>query len=150
MKFTESVGVSKRFHEKDKDLVISRFGLAVRQIKKNVIINLTTLETVDSTLTDGGIESVTDFSLTLSKNMHYTGKLTLYKALFFSEKDAVAGTQYENNWKATDVNWENIIAASVSKIVTVNLYFQLLYDKEIVDKVRIKETVGIGLVYNML
>ncbi len=106
--------------------------------------------TEDSTLTDGGIESVTDVSLTLNHQMQYTGKLTLYKAFFFSGKDEVKGTPFEDDWKAVDINWENIIAASLSKIITVNFYTQLLYDKEVSKKGRFKETLGIGFVFKMI
>ncbi len=81
--------------------------------------------------------------------MTFTGKLTLYKAFFFSGSDAVAGLETENDWKKIDVNWENIISAQVSKVITVNLYTQLLYDKEISKRGRFKETVAIGFVYKM-
>ena len=60
------------------------------------------------------------------------------------------GTEFEDVWKAIDVNWENIISASLSKIITVNLYTQLLYDKEVSRKSRIKETLAIGFVFKML
>jgi len=150
-KLTESAGVTHRFYEKENDLITSRLGLALRQIfKRQVIIDSVLLTTEDSTLTDGGIESVTDVSLTLNHNMQYTGKLTLYKAFFFSGKDDVQGTPFEDDWKAVDVNWENIIAASLSKIITVNFYTQLLYDKEVSKKGRFKETLGIGFVFKMI
>ncbi|MBN2226551.1 MAG: hypothetical protein JW763_04240 [candidate division Zixibacteria bacterium] len=150
-KLTESAGIARRFYEKENDLITSRLGLALRQIiKRDVIIDSVNIITEDSTLTDGGIESVTDVSLTLNHQMQYTGKLTLYKAFFFSGKDDVAGTPFEDDWKAIDVNWENIIAASLSKIITVNFYTQLLYDKQVSKKGRLKETLGIGFVFKMI
>jgi len=150
MKLTESAGVSRRFYEKDKDNVTSRLGLALRQIfKTNVDTLVASLPTVDSTLTDGGIESVTDVNLTLRDNLKYTGKLTLYKAFFFSKSDEVKGTPYEDDWKAIDINWENMISAAITKIITVNFYTQLLYDKEVSKKGRFKETLGIGFVFRM-
>ena len=150
-KLTESAGIARRFYEKENDLITSRLGLALRQIiKREVIIDSVNILTEDSTLTDGGIESVTDVSLTLNHQMQYTGKLTLYKAFFFSGKDEVKGTPFEDDWKAVDINWENIIAASLSKIITVNFYTQLLYDKEVSKKGRFKETLGIGFVFKMI
>ena len=106
--------------------------------------------TEDSTLIDGGIESVTDVSLHMRDNLTYTGKLTLYKAFYFSEKDKVKGTVAEDYWKAIDVNWENIVTASITKLISVNFYTQFLYDKEVSKKGRIKETLGIGLVYKLM
>lgn len=150
IKFTESVGVAKKLYtDGDKNEIISRLGIAFRQIMKNVIIDSLTLATTDSTLTDGGIESVTDVKLSFGENLQYTGKLTLYKALFFSEKDKVAGTEYVDYWKAVDVNWENIVTASITKIISVNFYTQVLYDKEVSKKGRFKETLGIGFVFKM-
>ncbi len=150
IKLTESAGIARKLYERDKDQIISRLGFAIREMFKNVITDDTLLTTTDSTLTDGGFESVTDAKLTLHKNIQYTGKLTLYKALFFSEKDRVAGTEYEDYWKAVDVNWENILTASITKIISVNFYLQLLYDKEVVDRGRLKETLGVGLVIKMI
>lgn len=150
IRLTESAGISRRFYEKDNDHITSRLGLGLRQTFKTVIIDSTYFTTTDSTLTDGGLESVTDINITLNEKLSYTGKLTLYKALYFSKKDEVKGTVYKDDWKAVDVNWENIVSASLSKIVTVNLYTQLLYDKEVSRKGRFKETLAIGFVFKMI
>jgi hypothetical protein len=150
IKLTESAGISRRFYKKGDDLLSSRIGLALRQIIKTNIDTLDALlPTVDSTLTDGGIESVTDLNLTLRENLQYTAKLTLFKAFFYSKSDQVKGTPSENYWKAIDVNWENIVTAAITKIITVNFYTQLLYDKEVSKKGRFKETLGIGFVFRM-
>lgn len=153
MRLTESVGIAHKFHERDKDFITSRLGIALRQTFKSVAFynqDSTEILTADTTLTDGGFEWVTDIVLTLSERLHYTGKLTAYKAVFFSKKDQVEGTPYEDDWKAIDINWENIFAASISKIITVNLYAQLLYDKQVSKKGRFKETLGIGFVFKLI
>ncbi|HUV30726.1 MAG TPA: DUF3078 domain-containing protein [Acidobacteriota bacterium] len=149
LKLTESAGLTRKFYERETDQVISRLGFALRQIFKNVIIDTTALSTTDSTLTDGGIESVTDVTYTLSERLRYTGKLTLYRAFFFSGKDEVAGTAFEDDWKAIDVNWENIVNASITRILTVNFYTQFLYDKQVTRKGRLKQTLGIGFVLKL-
>ena len=153
MKFTESAGISKLLYKKDKESLTSRLGLGLRQIYKNSVVDTsgTLMYAVfDTTLTDGGLESVTDAVFKLSERMTYTGKLTMYKAFFFSESDAVKGLESEDYWKAVDVNWENIISAQVSKIITVNLYTQLLYDKEISKKGRFKETIAVGFIFKLI
>ena len=48
------------------------------------------------------------------------------------------------------MNWENILAAKVSEYVTVNLYLQFLYDEEIVDEFRMKQTLSLGLTYKFI
>ncbi|MCK4461928.1 MAG: DUF3078 domain-containing protein [candidate division Zixibacteria bacterium] len=150
LRLTESVGIARKFYERENDHITSRLGLALRQTMKSVIIDSLVMTLEDSTLTDGGLESVTDVVLALSEKLHYTGKLTVYKAFFFSERDKVKGTPFEDDWKAIDVNWENIISASISKIITVNFYTQLLYDKEVSKKGRFKQTLGIGFVFKMI
>ena len=150
LKLTESVGVARKFYERDEDFITSRLGLGLRQIFVSGIVNDTTLATETETLTDGGFESVTDATITFDEDLRYTSKLTLFRAVFFSESDAVKGTPAEDYWKAIDVNWENIISASITKIVTVNLYTQLLYDKEVSKKGRFKETLAIGFVFKMI
>ncbi len=149
MRLTESVGVAKKLYSKDKDFVSSRLGLGIRQLFTKHFID-TLFNTETETSTDAGIESVTDVELAFHDNLKYTSKLTLFKDFYYSEEDAVKGTFREDYWKAIDVNWENIISASITKIITVNLYTQLLYDKEVSLKGRWKETLAIGFVFKMI
>jgi hypothetical protein len=158
LKLTESIGFSRTIHKKDDDQLISRMGFGFRQFFKTEIDSTESapgsgiyesFSEINSTQTDSGIESVTDATFKLHKNIQFTGKLTLFKALFSSNSDDLAGTEAEDYWKAVDVNWENIIAAQVAKLITVNLYTQLLYDKEVSVKGRLKETVAVGFVFKM-
>jgi len=149
MKLTESAGIARMFYHKDKDQIVSRLGLALRQIVTEAIVD-EYLSTERATATDGGIESVTDANLSLSDRLKYTGKLTLYKALFFSDKDDFAGTEFEDDWQAIDVNWENIVNVRITKVITVNFYTQFLYDKQVTRKGRLKQTLGVGLVFQLI
>ncbi|MGB5107201.1 MAG: DUF3078 domain-containing protein [Candidatus Zixiibacteriota bacterium] len=148
-KLTYSGGIARVFYRKEKGELTSRLGMALRQLMHNDIVNLETLETKSSTDTDGGIESVTDAQFELSKRVQYIGKLSMFKGLFSSISDDVEGTEFEGFWKAVDVNFENTLKVSVSKIMTVILYNQFLYDKEITKKGRIKQTMGVGLTFTM-
>jgi hypothetical protein len=148
-KITESVGAARQFYKKEKDELLSRLGFAFRQIITEMVIDTLNEETETETTSDGGIESVTDLKLTLSETLSYTSKLSLYKALFFSESDEVEGTPVEDYWKAIDVNWENRLSAAVSKYITVSLYTQLLYDKQIDRRGRLKETLSLGITYKL-
>lgn len=147
MKLTESVGMAKQFYKQDNQHLTSRLGLALRQILTKQIIGAA-IST--RTTTDGGMESVTDVVKTFNERLQYTGKLTLYKAFFFSESDKTDTTAQAGFWKTVDINWENIFSASITRLITVNLYTQLLYDKEISKRGRFKETLGIGFVFRMI
>jgi hypothetical protein len=147
---TESAGISRVFYAEEKDEVISRLGFSVRQNINKVIVD-TLLEDLEyETSTDGGIESVTDVHYVLSEKLNYIGKLTLFKAFFFSKKDEFEGTPQQNYWKAVDVNFENTVSASISKYVTVSLYAQLIYDKQVDLRGRFKETLALGVTYKFL
>ncbi len=143
-KFTESGGVVRVFINRTNVLELSsRFGFAFRQIMSNQIIDTVAEGTHWHTTNDGGLESVTDFKAQLAAKLTYTSKLSLYKALFFSESDKVA----TNDWKTVDANWEHFLTASITKVVQTVLYVQVLYDKEIDDGARFKQTLGLGLAY---
>jgi hypothetical protein len=149
LRLTESAGIARKFYKKDKDELLSRLGFAFRQTITKVVVDTLLEETETETTNDGGLESVTDLNYALSQTLRVTSKLTLYKALFFSEADEVKGTEAEDYWKTIDVNWENKLAAAVSKYVTVSLYMQLLYDKQITKRGRLKETLSLGITYTL-
>ncbi len=148
LRLTESAGASRKFIGSEQTELLSRLGFAFRQTMTKYVID-TEGNTDSETTNDGGVESVTDLTMTVSDQLKYTSKLTLYKAFFFSESDEVEGTEAEDYWKAVDINWENKVSASVAKYVTVSLYVQLLYDKQIDLKGRFKQTLALGLTYKL-
>lgn len=147
---TESAGIAKTLLKKEKDEIMTRLGMA---IKHNIVRSLVdpgnSDETISSTSTDGGLEWNTDVKMVLAENLSYVGKLTAYKAFFFSKKDDFVGSEEEDYWKAIDINWENSITAQVTKYIQVTFYTQLLYDKQISTKGRLKETLALGATYKM-
>lgn len=150
MLLTESAGIARQLLKKEKNDIMTRLGLAFKQnIDRNIDDpdNPETAKTVSST--DGGLEWNTDVKMVLAENLGYIGKLTAYKAFFFSKKDDFKGTEEEDYWKAIDINWENSIAAQITKFVQVTFYTQLLYDKQISKKGRLKETLALGVTYKM-
>lgn len=146
-KITESFGALRVFVNDEKKLTLkSRVGLALRQILFTRITDTAAGLTERSTTNDGGLESVTDLDAKLNHKVKYISKLSLYKALFFSQSD-VALNDY---WKAIDVNWEHIITAQLAKSLQMTMYVQFVYDKETDKGVRIKQTMGLGFVLKVL
>lgn len=150
MKLTESAGFTQMFFEQDKDFLVTRLGVALKQTITKFISDTATLATSSLTSGEAGFESVSEIEKQIHPNIRYLGKLSLFKALTFTDKDDVKGTPEENNWKAVDVNFENRFVASVTKIIAVNLYLQMLYDKEISRKTRLKETLALGIVFKLI
>jgi hypothetical protein len=147
---TESAGIAKSLYARDKNQLITRLGFALKEnITRNVTDTLAKT-TKSQTTTDGGIQSVTDTQLNLAKNLSYIGRLSLFKALFFSKANELKGTPQANYWKVVTVNFESTLSAGVSKYMTVLFYTQFLYDKTITLRGRFKQTLGLGLTYKML
>lgn len=145
----ESAGISRQFYKTEKSEISSRLGPYLRQIITEDIVDTTLRRTEINSTNDGGIKLVTDVTLALSDRVSYTSQLTLHKPLSFSESGKLKGTPLEDYWKEVDVNWENTVSASIVRYVTVSLYIQLLYDKEIAKKGRFKETLSLGLTYKL-
>jgi hypothetical protein len=157
LKFTESFGAARSFFkEKDRELTV-RLGAAFRQLG-NRGIRVVTVDslgnilssTIDMNTNDGGLEFVTDYKTPLgSDKITYTSKLTVYKAVFNSKKDELAGLPNQDYWKQPDAGWENTLNANISKYLMVNLYLQMLYDKEVDLRARFKQTLSLGLTYSL-
>jgi hypothetical protein len=146
---TESFGLARQILKKEKNDILTRLGFAFRENINRDFLPKDSNQTKTETATDGGAESVTDIKLVLSDKLGYIGKLSLYKAFFYSKKDDFKGTPEEDFWKAVDINWENSLTASISKYIQVIFYTQWLYDKQISKHGRLKQTLSLGLTYKL-
>ncbi len=145
----ESAGFARVFIKTEKRELTSRVGFGIRQhINRDVMIAEDDYET--QTTNDGGLEWVTELRTPLAnERISYYTKLTVFNAVYYSEAEELEGTPQEDYWKAPDIDWEHIFTANITEHLMVNLYFQLLYDKEIDLKGRHKETLSVGFTYNL-
>ncbi len=149
--FTESFGVAKVLIKEEKREWTARLGTGFRQHLDWAVLDTLTNQRETETTNDGGIIFVTDFTTPLAQErMTYTSKFTIFKALFYSEADKLTGLPNENYWQYPDINWENIFTANITNYVMVNLYVQLLFDKEIDPGVRFKQTLSLGLTLKLI
>ncbi len=145
---TETFGVARMFLKEENKELSARFGAAFKQYFDGY---------ADESTNDGGIEFVSEFKSILAKTaINYNTKFILYKALFYSESDAVEGTSWEDDWKAVRLDWEHILSASITKLINLNLYFQMIYNRtnydvagESIDELQFKQTLGLGLTYKL-
>jgi hypothetical protein len=149
--FTESFGIAKVIIKENKREWSVRFGAGLRQhLNRDVMDTLISIRETQIT-NDGGLILVTDFTTHLAQErITFTSKLSVFKALFYSESDPLVGLPNKNYWKYPDVNWENILTASITEFLMVNLYVQFLYDKEIDTGMRFKETLSLGLTFKLI
>lgn len=145
MLFTESAGVTRNFIENGNEVLSSRLGFAVREnLNRDVLLSDGSGDRENVTTIDGGVESLTEYKNVFAPtNVAFNSKLRIYQALFNSKSDDY---QHEE-WKSPDLNWENTLSLKVWKTISLNLYFQLLYEKEQIAELQFKETMGVGFSY---
>ncbi|HTW92978.1 MAG TPA: DUF3078 domain-containing protein [bacterium] len=154
MDLNEGLGLARQIVKHDKTELVSRLGFGLKQKFDRQALVVDTFGLVadreNRSSNYGGITFATDFTTPLAQEkILYTSKLTLFQALFYSEASMHTGSTADY-WKALDVGWENVFAVSVTKVLMVNLDAQLLYDKEIDTKVRLKETLALGLTCKLI
>ncbi len=82
-----------------------------------------------------GIQSTSSWTLKLGQLLVYNARLRMFST--FEHIDVV------------DVIWDNVWTAQVAKYVAVNLTVNLLYDKDVSKRTQIKQSLAIGLTYNL-
>lgn len=145
MLFTETAGIIRSFIDEENRLFTTRLGAAFREkIDRDVMISLTEKET--QTTVDGGLEMVSEYKqkIQMPLQMDFRSRLQLYQALFNSKSD-----ELNEDWKSTDMVWENVLTTKLFGLVSANLIFELRYDKEQVAELQWKEMLGLGLSYTL-
>ena len=145
---TESFGLARAIFKSEKKELIVRTGVALKQSIDRDFINEETSEKNTDITNEGGLELVADLTTrTSDERISYKSKLSVFEALF-KKDDSEEGE--ENYWRYPDINWENTLTAGITKYLTLDLYVQLLYDREIGEKPRYRQTMGLGLTYKFL
>ena len=145
--FTESVGVARSLIEEEQRKWTVRLGGAVRQHLDRDVLDTDTGERESVIASDGGVEFVTEFRTPLAgDSITFTSRLGAFQAVFNSEEEE---TPDADDWKTLDVDWENMLSANITSHLVVDLYLELLYDKEISQHIRYKQTVSLGLTFKL-
>lgn len=142
LQITEGFGVSRTIRQTKLLSLQTRLGGAFRQqFERNEFIQSTKM--VDRITNDGGFEMVTELNATNKENWYtLTSKFLIYEALFSSTN--VEPGMIEK-WRWPDINWENTLTINLTKYIMLNVYAQLMYDKEIDDLARFKSVTGLGI-----
>ena len=146
MLFTETAGVIRSFIDEENRLFTTRLGAAFREnIDREVIIDAAGTQETQTTV-DGGLEMVSEYKqkVMMPLEMNILSRLQLYQAIFNSKSD-----ELNEDWKSTDMVWENTLSTKLFGLVSANLIFELRYDKEQVADLQWKEMLGLGLSYSL-
>jgi len=148
MKFTESIGISKVLSKTEDRYWLVRFGVAARQTIDRNVFDIATEERNTETQHDEGLMLDTDYRVPFAGGkLIYSGKLNVYQALANSESENIAGQVNADYWKSPDVRWEQNLSVGITGYLSMKLYLDWRYDKDIHLAGRLKQTLGLALVY---
>jgi len=146
---TESAGIARMLLKEEKRELSVRLGGALKQHIDRDVRTGDGEATETVTTKDAGLEFVSEFKTALADDkIGLYSKLTAYNALYSSEDDD--SEEESDDWKSIDVDWENTLTASITDYLMVNLYVQLMYDKDVDDGVMFKETLSLGFTFQLL
>lgn len=146
--YTEGIGVARVFIKNETTELSARLGGSVLQYVDRSDFEE---EEDDDDAVKSGLEFVSEYRTAFAEDrMAFSSRLSAFKAFYNSRADDLEGLPNEDYWKNVDLDWENKLTASVTNYVMVNLYVQLLYDREYDSDVRVKETLSLGLTFNLL
>lgn len=149
-RITESFGLARVLYKTEKTELSMRMGGAIRQSIDYMAVDSAGSRMTDI-VSDGGVELTAECNMPLlGSRVQYTGKFTLYKALFNSNAEALSGTSSADDWKAVDMYNDNIFTAKITDYIDINLNVQMLYDREIDSGLMHKGNLILGINYRFL
>jgi hypothetical protein len=140
MQFTESAGIAKPIYDTQSRYLVTRIGVAARQRYDYFAV-----APLDRTSHDAGIEwrTVGRFATAEDKTV-FKSELTVYQALFFSAEEAEFAVFGEDRWNTTDVRWQNLLSNKLNRWMSLELYFEYLFDEQLDKAGQFKQTMGVG------
>ena len=146
VRLMETAGAARVFEKTEDREFTSRIGFGFRQTFAQSFTDPVTLEKTRFSATDGGFEWQTDLKRPiLDKRVLWKASLGVFQSVYYSQTDdldaydaeaadsaAAAGTTHgpiADFWKAVDVNFQTTLTSQITKMISVNLLFQWVYDK---------------------
>jgi len=133
---TLSLGAQKILLKKENQYLDTRLGAAY----KNIINQNSDIDSQSN----AGAEMLLSYWYKIPSEMgKFSSSLRLYQALMSSEDDV------NDNWQSIDVEFKNTLTFKFNSYIGLKLYFEMLYDKEVLDETRYQENLGINLSYSL-
>ena len=149
IEMTESFGLTRAFGSKNKVYCNVRLSGALRQkySRHNSLTDDSTEAVTHYTsfTKDGGAELVLDFRWKKGDVFILTSKATVFQTLIRSNPEILL---LNNFWKYPDVRLETQFSTNVTSFLQFTYYFSLNYDREVDQRFRSKQTVGVGLKFS--
>lgn len=137
----ETAGVARAFYDTKTRSLVSRLGFGFRQRNDRFAV-----APVKKSTNDGGFEWRTTgrFASAEDKSV-FKSELTLFQAVFFSGKDQEFAKFGEDRWKTLDVRWQNQFSNKLNRWMSLDVYFEYLFDEQLAKAGQFKQTLGVGV-----
>jgi hypothetical protein len=152
MELTEGAGIGGLFYKRSRTELNLMVGLAGRQKLDRNTPGRTPSSARRTVFDDyGGLLTNLDFSADslLGGLVSYTSNFSLFKAYLYSGASKLPDST-RNLWKPPTFEWQNEFQAAIAKLLTVDLNFELQYDRQVSPGLQFKETLSLGLQYRLL
>jgi hypothetical protein len=118
----------------------TRLGAALREVfddkKYGYADDASTKPTIESSKTEGGLESVTDVEIKIEENTLFTAKLEMFAPF--------------NNIDVVVVRSDNTLSSKLNKYISLVFNVQLINDRSVIARTQIKEGLALGISYTFL
>ncbi len=142
LRFNEAAGITKVIQKTEKREILTRLGFSVRENVAKTFQDLAGDRTSRTSTMDGGLEwqSVAGFPFS-KERFSLNSRLILFLPVFYSAKSdlkdfdqdridaGMPGDAIADYWKQASADWQNTLTAKVTDLLSVNLFFQLVYEK---------------------
>lgn len=140
LKFKESAGLSRKLVAKDKQVLLTRLGVAFIQNSRRYFVDpAVDRTTATSTSNEAAAEWITEYAVgALNGRVDWASKLTLSLPFSYSGKSVLQDdvvslgslpTDVADYTTALDVDFENTFSAAITKVISVKFFLRWVYDR---------------------
>lgn len=142
LRFNETAGITKIFKKTEKSEFLTRLGFTFRQNIAQAFQDLAGDTSKTNTTNDGGLEWQSNVAFPFDGDRFtLQSRLVVFVPVYYSAKsdleafdrdlaDAIIETEpIADYWKAVSTDWQNTLTAKISDVLSMDLYFQLVYEK---------------------
>jgi hypothetical protein len=146
--FTESAGLARSLVKNARADVLARLGFAFKErLDRFGSYDAAAAAFASRTTTEGGFElALRSRATTAEDRTVFISELRVFKAVETSENDPVR----REFWSAVDADWQNKLTNKVAKWFAFDLFWQILYDKQIDQRGQFKQTLGAGFTWQLI
>lgn len=94
------------------------------------------VDPADAVRFEGGLEARTEVDRAVAENVRYKASLGLFASF--------------NKPENPDMIWENLVSMKVNSWLNVNFEYVLLYDKDVSDRIQMKEVLSVGVSFLLI